>query len=104
MERDLRPDLTSAQQTAQGMGLLLNPDRKESGRPCRKNQSLLITMNYSDKATDELMKHYRATFGVCIRFEDAIRMMLLIKMLTEVFEKYETEEDIVSFIAPLLGL
>ena len=31
-------------------------------------------------------------------------MMMLIDMLTDVFEKYETEEDIVSFVSPMLGL
>lgn len=61
-------------------------------------------MNYSEKAIDQLIKDYREEFGVHVSFEDAIRMMMLIEMLTEVFEHYETEEDIVSFVSPMLGL
>ena len=61
-------------------------------------------MNYSEKAIDALIKEYREEFGVHVSFDDALRMMMLIDMLTDVFEKYETEEDIVSFVSPMLGL
>ena len=61
-------------------------------------------MNYSEKAIDALTKEYREEFDVHVSFDDALRMMMLIDMLTDVFEKYETEEDIVSFVSPMLGL
>ena len=61
-------------------------------------------MNYSDQAIDALITEYREEFGVHVSFDDALRMMMLIDMLTDVFEKYETEEDIVSFVSPMLGL
>jgi hypothetical protein len=60
-------------------------------------------MNYSDKALDELIKHYREAFGVCLAFEDAIWMMVLIEMLGEVFERYETGfgPDMPELLSPL---
>jgi hypothetical protein len=61
-------------------------------------------MNYSEKTIDELIRDYRDEFCVHLSYEDAIRMMLLVDMLGEVFEKYETEEDVLSFVSPMLGL
>lgn len=62
-------------------------------------------MHYSEQAVDELIKNYRDEFGVHISFEDAIRMIVLVDMLAEVFERYEDEcgEDMPSFFSLLLG-
>jgi len=62
-------------------------------------------MNYSEKAIDDLIKDYRNGFGVHLSYEDAIRMMMLVDMLGEVFEQYENEvgADMPAFLSPLLG-
>jgi hypothetical protein len=62
-------------------------------------------MNYSEKAIDELIRDYRDEFDVHLSYEDAIRMMMLVDMLGEVFEKYESDlgEDMPVFLSPLLG-
>ena len=62
-------------------------------------------MNYSEKAIDELIRDYRDEFGVHLSYEDAIRMMMLVDMLGEVFEKYEGDlgDDMPAFLSPLLG-
>jgi hypothetical protein len=63
------------------------------------------TMVYSEKAVDLLVRDYRDEFGVCISYDDAIRMMMLVDMLSEVFEKYgdEVGDDMPAFLAPILG-
>ena len=62
-------------------------------------------MVYSQKAIDQLVKDYRDEFGICISYDDAVRMMILADMLAEVFEKYGDDigGDMPAFFSPLLG-
>ena len=62
-------------------------------------------IKYSDHVIGEMINDYRHDFGVQLSVEDAVRMMILTDMLSEVFEKYEDEagQDMPAFVAPLLG-
>jgi len=60
-------------------------------------------MVYSETAVDLLVRDYHDEFG--ISYDDAVRMMILVDMLSEVFEKYgdEVGDDMPAFLSPLLG-
>jgi hypothetical protein len=60
---------------------------------------------YSEAAVDELIRDYRKDFGVHLLYDDAMRMILLIDLLAEVFEKYEGEfgsDNLPAFVSRLL--
>ena len=62
-------------------------------------------MVYSETAVDLLVRDYHDEFGIRISYDDAVRMMILVDMLSEVFEKYgdEVGDDMPAFLSPLLG-